>query len=202
MNRIFDNHHITIAISGPKQSGKNTIADHLVKEYGFTIVVFADPLREQLLALDPQIVLQDEDGTIQGWARLHVLIENEGWDVCKEKYPEVRSLMVKLANKVQRRYNGDDYWVTQALDKLEGPCVIPDLRFPNEVESVKKQPNGLIWRVKRAGWEPPPDADESETSLLHMHDAEFDAVLVNDATFTSLYRQVDFHMSALEGRLS
>lgn len=35
-----------IAISGYKRSGKDTIAEHLVNQYGFTRVSFADPLKD------------------------------------------------------------------------------------------------------------------------------------------------------------
>jgi dephospho-CoA kinase len=48
-----------IGLSGYARSGKDTAADHLVNEYGFTRYSFAAPMKEAMYRLNP-IVHSDQ----------------------------------------------------------------------------------------------------------------------------------------------
>ena len=45
-----------IGLSGMKRSGKDSTAEILQRNYGFSRLAFADKLREALLALNPSVV--------------------------------------------------------------------------------------------------------------------------------------------------
>lgn len=131
-----------IGITGYAQHGKDTIANLLVAEYGYTRIAFADALKSMALVLDP-IVAENN-------YRLGEFVETLGWEEAK-KSPEVRRFLQVLGTEAVRGHLGEPAWVN-ALDlawfKLGSPrLVIPDVRFPNEAEYVKKR--GTLWRVNR-----------------------------------------------------
>lgn len=64
--------------------------------------------------------------------------------------------------------------------------IITDLRFPNEVEAIKKTVGGLTVRVQRPGM-PDTDTHESETALDHYN--EFDYIILNNSDITDLINQ-------------
>ena len=89
------------------------------------------------------------------------------------------------------------------LSLLSGPKVvaIPDVRFPNEVEHIKKA-GGKVIRIKREFEKVPlVSTHPSETSLLDWKDEEFDFVIENNGTIDSLYKKVDSFMDWLTGRI-
>lgn len=132
-----------IGITGYAQHGKDTIANLLVAEYGYTRIAFADALKSMALVLDPIIDYMAD-------VRMAHYVETVGWEEAK-KNPEVRRFLQVLGTEAVRGHLGADSWVN-ALDlawgKLGSPrLVIPDVRFPNEAEYVKKR--GTLWRVNR-----------------------------------------------------
>ena len=60
-----------VTLSGPAQSGKDTLALVLVEDHGWTRVAFADPLKEMALAIDPWIDINWDMEV----ARLSVLVD-------------------------------------------------------------------------------------------------------------------------------
>ena len=104
---------VYIGLAGWARSGKDTVADYLVKNHGFTRVSFADPMREALLALDPNI----EFGISH--MKLSTLVRFGGWDSVKENYPEVRGLLQRMGTEVGRDLFGKNFWVDQAIKKAK-----------------------------------------------------------------------------------
>jgi deoxynucleotide monophosphate kinase-like protein len=177
-----------IGISGYARSGKDTIADILIRNHGFTRVAFADKLREVLYALNP-IVLGWNEGYGYGTGVWHVqsVIDEYGWDGYKESpfgY-EIRRLLQRIGTEAGREVLGDNVWV-DALDwHAARNIVIPDARFRNEAVAVKSR-GGAMWRVWRPGIGPA-NGHVSETGL---DDWDFDLVLDNDGTIEDLEQQV------------
>jgi len=95
-----------IGLSGYAQSGKDTVADVLVKEYGFERVTFADPIRKILYAIDPKI-----NGN-----SLVELVDDYGWDIAK-KNPEVREMLQHLGYSA-RVHIYQDIWIMAAFSKM------------------------------------------------------------------------------------
>lgn len=175
---------VIVAVAGKKQAGKSTFAQTFVEEYGFTHVNFADPLREMLYALNPIAA--------GGYPlRLQNIVDEVGWDLAKETWPEVRLLMQRMGTEAGRGVLGEDVWVLAALariDRIEGPVVISDLRFPNELTAIKRTPGGYIVRVVRPN-RPTSQAGEghaSETALDGLPEYAFDATVRNVGTADDL----------------
>lgn len=176
---------LIIGLSGWARSGKDTVADYLVKNHGFTRVSFADPMREALLALDPNI----EFGMAH--IRLSTLVRFSGWDVVKEQYPEARELLQRMGTEVGRDLFGKNFWVNQAIKtaKQYERVVFSDCRYKNEARAIK-QLGGKVWRVSRPGVFAANDHD-SEHDLDNYN---FDLNLENKTDIETLEKIVDINV--------
>lgn len=169
-----------IGLSGYARSGKDTVADFLVSDHGFTKVSFAQPMRDALYALNPLVGA--------GW-RVQNVIDTYGWDYYKETDfgDEIRGLMQRLGTDVARKQWYDGFWVDIAIEKAtdlldEGKKVVfTDVRFPNEAEMIEYY-NGEVWRVRRPGIFPAND-HVSETG---MDDYAFAKHIDNNGTLEQL----------------
>jgi len=93
-----------LALSGPRACGKSTIAKHLVNHHGYTRIAFSDALR-QLASCADQAYINDRTYL----ARLGATL--------REMWP---MFLLEVAQ--------------QRIERVEGPVVLEDLRFPAEVE--------------------------------------------------------------------
>lgn len=174
-----------IGLSGVARSGKDTIADYLVENYGFRKVSFADPIREALYRLDPDIELDGYDMKLASAVRLL------GWEKLKDASPSIRGLMQRMGTEVGRNMFGENIWVNTALNSITPgeKIVITDVRFPNEADAIQAT-GGKLWRVERPGVGPAND-HPSESAL----DAyEFPIKLVNEGTLEDLWKKVDLEL--------
>ena len=133
--------HPIVAITGKARSGKDTFADILIENHGFTKVGFADKLKEAAFALDP--LIPNSEGDFPTHIRLSSLVSSIGWENAKDEYPEVRAILQRLGTEAGWQIHGERLWVDAAaktIDTLpEGkPVVIPDLRFPAERDWAKE----------------------------------------------------------------
>jgi dephospho-CoA kinase len=129
-----------IGLSGYARSGKDTVADILVKEYAFERISFADPIRKILYELSPTV-----DGE-----RLSDMVDQYGWDIAKSK-EEIREFLQVLGYSARMNIH-EDVWIMAAFSKMRADrnYVIADVRFLNEANYIKKH-GGEIWRVERPG---------------------------------------------------
>jgi len=176
-----------IGLSGYAQTGKDTIADHLVKHYGFTRVAFADPIREALYKLNPKIRLAESSGVSLAHA-----VDSVGWDSVKVLSPDVRELLQRMGTEVGREIFGENFWVDQAMQKAlqHDKAVITDVRYPNELKAVLEA-SGRVWRVVKDSVKAV-NIHPSETSL---DDYQFEYIIFNNDTIESLYESVDDFMT-------
>ena len=159
-----------IGISGKMQSGKDTVADYLVKKYKFKRVAFADKLKE--IAKDLFF-----------------------WNGDKDNYG--RKLLQDIGMKM--REVKTDVWVNYILrtlnneDNREKDYIITDVRFMNEYELVKLGGN-YMWRInrdiKREG-----DVNNHQSEIDLDNVTDFDAVIDNNGTLAELYAKVDILIS-------
>ena len=140
-----------IGLCGYAQSGKDTAASFLVKR-GYKRLAFADILRQSLYNLNPII---ESQGVSQGDARHHylrtqVIVDRDGWDVAKVRYPEIRELLQRLGTEVGRDLYGENFWVDRvgAQMQIGGNYVITDVRFPNEADFIHRR-GGNLFRIDR-----------------------------------------------------
>lgn len=136
---------IVVGIAGKMKVGKTTLANHMV-EMGATRRAFADALKDEVTArylIDPH----DKDKVLV-WANMAFpTLEppKPPWDVFT-----VRQLLQWYGTDF-RRAQAPDYWVSQFAiwAQLHRPkvLVIDDVRFLNEVEWIKSQPNHLLVKL-------------------------------------------------------
>lgn len=184
-----------IGLSGYARSGKDTVADILVKDHGFTRVSFAEPMRDALYALNPVVSIDNAEHRI----RVQDVIDEYGWDGYKESLDgkEIRELMQRLGTEVGREMFGESFWVMAAegimLNLLnEGKKVVfTDVRFLNESGMIHEYTDGQVWRVRRPGVFPA----NSHASEIALDDYEFDAYIDNNGTIDELTWVVAHHVA-------
>jgi dephospho-CoA kinase len=165
-----------IGISGRMGSGKDTAAEiirDLTSDY--EIKRFAGKLKQvaQLLTGIPA-----EDFNRQEVKQSHL---GEGWNMT------VRELLQRLGTDAVRNGLHENAWVLALFaDYKNQNWVIPDCRFPNEYEAIKKR-GGVVVRIERG--ERMHNVHSSE-SALDAHD--FDYWIDNNGSLQDLREKVEF----------
>ena len=179
----ISNAYNTIGLVGYSQSGKDTVANILVKNYGYTRVAFADKIREFLYGLNPMVACSPT-GYLQD------LVNLVGWDAAKQE-PQVRRLLQDLGNSARKTID-ENVWVTLALGNIDvnQRVVITDVRFENEAMMIKLM-GGQLWRVKRVGVGPVNDhVSESE-----LEGYKVNQIFVNNGTIEDLEALIKTRMN-------
>jgi len=160
-----------IGLSGYAQSGKNTVADILVHQFGYKQIAFADKIRECLYALNPIV-----NSVSNEHIYLRHLVDTSGWDIAKKNL-EVRRLLQTMGAEVGRELIDPNLWVEMTMSKLNAytdNIVITDVRFPNEYEAVRWT-YGEVWRIERPGYKPV----NGHYSEIALDEWKFDRIIEN-----------------------
>lgn len=175
-----------IGTLGKKSHGKDTISDHLVKNYGYTKRAFADPIKEV-----SKILFNFTDDQLYGNKKETV---DENWNVSPRTVMQYIGTDVfrKDINKIMPGIN-DDFWVKSLANKIKDTndnIVISDVRFQNEVDCIHKL-GGIVIKVERSGKDNI-DQHISETCIDQIED--YDYLINNSGSLEELYRKVDIVM--------
>jgi hypothetical protein len=177
-------HTELIGMYGYPGSGKDTVA-LMLEEKGWESVAFADPIKEMLIAMDPWIEEEDEDGMIV--ERLSELIDEYGClEEVKRRFKEVRRLMQRLGTEGGRGVLGDDVWCDIGESRIKDwlakgyNVAVTDVRFPNEAKLIKRL-GGYLVEVRRGGCDANGHASES-----HYNSFPKDFILYNEGSLTDL----------------
>lgn len=172
-----------IGLSGWARNGKDTVAEHLIANYGYKQISFAAPMKEALYRLNPKITINNVVGT-----PVRTGVDIYGWDDLKTRGPEIRELLQRFGTEVGREMFGEDFWVNAAIDSIPdgSRVVVSDVRYPNEADAVKKL-GGEVWRVVRPGY----GAANDHASEHALNDYNFDYIIDNNAGVETLYDLVD-----------
>ncbi|MFF0144638.1 hypothetical protein ATK36_3181 [Amycolatopsis sulphurea] len=168
----------SVGIVGRMRSGKDTAAGVLVRDYGYTRLGFADPLKA--VAYETSPILREGE-----W--LADVVDRVGWERTKDDYPEARRVLQRLGVSV-RDTLGPDVWVKALTDRVRlvrGPVVVPDVRFRNEADELRGR-GFVILRIQRPGLPgPDPHVSETESGAIRA-----DATVINDSTPDALADRV------------
>ena len=161
-----------IGLSGYARSGKDTAAEFLVKNAGFSRLSFAGPMKEALYRLNPLINIAGMIGV-----PLATAVDGLGWETVKVDSPEVRGMLQRLGTEVGREMFGEDFWVKQALAEAKkyDNVVLSDVRFVNEALAIQDA-GGEVWRIERPGTE----AINNHISETQLDTFTFNARILND----------------------
>lgn len=188
-----------IGICGLIGSGKGTVADILIEQHGFVKVSWADSLKDAVSVIFgwDRALLEGDTVESREWRE-----QIDPWWAERLGMPNLtpRHVLQVWGTEVGRDAFHNDIWVASLQNKVRDPSknyVIPDTRFPNEVDSVRNM-GGEIWRVKRGSdprWFgryvrrglPPHSIHPSEWQWAR---SEFDQVIENDGTLDELKEKV------------
>lgn len=206
-----------IALVGFIGSGKDTLGRHLVEEYGFTDMAFADALKDACAAIfnwDRQM-LEGKTPQSRAWRN-----EVDPWWAERLGIPDFtpRWALQNVGTGCLRAHFHDKVWILNVESRIaalraqqpKSKIVLTDGRFPNELRMVREQ-GGLIVRVRRGPepeWFSIADAANSDTFLhspeahdemvkLGIHISEwawigydFDLVVDNNDTIDELFAKI------------
>lgn len=161
-----------LGLTGVAQSGKDTAAKYLIKNYGFERRAFADKLKDFAYAINPE---------------LREAVDAVGWEHAK-RIPIYRRFLQDLGHEARNHF-GENFWIDQVLEACEEGysenIVITDMRYPNEFARVNWL-EGWTVRITRPGIGP---VNNHATEIQHLQiPVAFEAL--ND-TLDNLYKQLD-----------
>lgn len=138
-----------IGICGLIGAGKDTVANQLINNFGFTKESFANPVKDITSAIFnwPRKMLEGDTVESRVWRET----EDEWWTL-KLGYPVTpRKMLQVMGTEVMRKGFYDGIWVASLEKRLQdatGNTVISDCRFPNEIAAIKSS-GGKVVRVVR-----------------------------------------------------
>lgn len=174
-----------IGIAGKKRSGKDTFAKFLIEElknlgYFSQRRAFADSLKDEAANMLVDYGRFDKIKILQ--------MMNE--DQTKEKF---RLLLQWWGTEFRRELcENHNYWVESLLrwiditqSEAERFIIVPDVRFVNEFNAIKKE-FGYIIKITRPMLYIAEDVHKSETALDDFEDTTFDFVVDNNSSLEQL----------------
>lgn len=176
-----------IGVGGLKGAGKDTFAqivDQWAEEHAVSPSVhtwhFADPLKKSLAALlgtSVEWINSNKDNPVK-------------FDLPGGQKMTLRTLLQRYGTEAHRDIFGQEFWINQTREYLNGIdhtdiCVIPDVRFENEVELVKSYNGVLVYiendRVSK---------DDNHISETQIEDLDFDVSIENNGSLFDFKQRV------------
>lgn len=168
-----------IGLGHTARSGKDTVAEHLRLEHGFSTIAFASALKQgarAIFGLSEEQVSGDLKEVVDSF-----------WD------DTPRSILQKMGTECMRAGYLDDLWVKCVERAIEVPTderwVISDVRFLNEARAVKNW-GGYLVKVDRPGG-PEIEGSQHSSEVAMSEYQDWDYVLTNDGTLSDLYEKVN-----------
>ncbi len=181
-----------VCLVGLKRSGKNTVANHLVSEYGYIEYAFADPIKkackEIFLFTDEQL-----DGSLKE-------SYDERWGLTpRQAYQVIGTELFQfdIHNHIKSDVFdniGRTLWVHRfelwlKTQPINSKIVVTDGRFIHEVDCIRKQ-GGEIWKIERPSLIST-DNHQSETELQTIIS---DLTIINDGDVNKLHKNIDLYL--------
>jgi len=168
-----------IAFAGKAGSGKSTLSKYLVDNHGYTLVKFADVIKDMLRVLG----LTDHE------------IEGEGKEkpcyLLGGKTPRyaMQSLGTEWGRETMYPLIWIDAWYRRANEVIQagGRVVCDDVRFPNEISAVKCLFGKVIDIVN-------PSNISQDTHISETEELEHDFRILNNGTVTELHEKLSQYL--------
>jgi hypothetical protein len=192
-----------IGVVGFMNSGKGTVGD-ILNEYGCVSESFARPLKDAVSNIFgwPRNLLEGDTGFSRKWREEKDIWWSEklGYDVTPRK------ILQFYGTELFRENFHNDIWILSLEYRLQAQpknsFVITDVRFPNEIETIRRM-GGKIVLVKRG-----PNPEWYDLALNHNRDSSLpkpdvhysewawigcnpDYTIVNDGTMKDLSNKVE-----------
>jgi hypothetical protein len=186
-----------IGLVGLIGSGKDTVAEHLVNNYGFKRDSFAKSLKDataNIFGWDREL-LEGQTKESREWREQ----TDEFWSEKFGKPITPRYILQYFGTEVCRGGMLDSVWVDSLIARYKGTnTIISDTRFINEIKTIRKQ-GGKIILVKRGEL---PTQKEMQAKGIHQSEwdwigQEFDYTIDNSGTKKQLYKNIDATMKEI-----
>jgi len=185
-----------ILIHGLAESGKSTLAKHLIGKHGYRLVKVADPLKNMIRSLlrDAGIDAETIERCVEGDMKSVPLPQLCGHTT--------RHAMQTLGNE-WRDLLSDKLWSYIAEGKIEqllangAKIVVDDIRYPHELEVLGRF-NPLKWVITRGSLHFEPYGEDRHPSERPMPVSLFRSHIVNDGSKGELYSYADSLLEAFE----
>jgi hypothetical protein len=185
-----------IGFSGFIDSGKSTVANILVAEHGYKKLAFADTLKDTVAVMFgwPRHLLEGDTEESRAFRETR----DEFWSARLSRVVTPRWVLQDFGTTVGRNYYHQNFWVFCLQKKLQeyDDVAIPDVRFPNEAEAIRKS-GGYMVRIRRGPDPVISDLHVSETAWL---DTVFDYTIENE-NLSELSNQVKTMLKKFQGEL-
>lgn len=143
--------NMLIGLSGRIGSGKDTVADFLVKNHSFKKISFASSLKDVCSVLFnwDRTLLEGSTADSREWRNTVDI-----WWSNRLKIPNLtpRMMLQLIGTQIMRQNFNDEIWIANLENKLktvdDTNVVVTDCRFINELELIKKY-NGRLVQVNR-----------------------------------------------------
>ena len=212
-----------IGLTGPKGSGKDTVAGLLRTHAGFYPLAFADALREEVCdawRFEPLYLIRPETKEhplsalalrkcqSDSFVARMVLDHTARGATLDLDAPRSPRQILQWWGTEYRRAQDPAYWTSmleRRIERLLGSgnqnrLVITDVRFDNEAEILRVEPLGAqIWQITRPGCGVPMGSHVSEVSGAQFQP---DAVIDNGSDVLHLRQQVMNRWWALDAGLA
>jgi hypothetical protein len=196
-----------VGICGLIGSGKGTVGDILVDEFGYTKLSFADKLKDGVASIFDwdREMLEGATKDSREWRET----TDEFWS--SETGFEVTPRLVLQLFGTDCMRNGffDGVWVSLVkktiIDNPGKKFVLPDVRFVNEMQAIKDV-NGEIWQVRRGelpAWFEKRRDHGGAVANVHpsewewiLSDSNYNLIISNNSTLEHLYSTVQSSITA------
>lgn len=189
-----------IGLGGKLRAGKDAVGDYLESTQGFIKLGMSDALNAALLKLNPYIPCDDIPSRLTGTHRYQELHDEVGYVEAK-KNPEVRRLLQVLGTEVGRDMIDPDVWVKIAEKKIlehweaGKDVVITAIRFPNELEMIRRLGGTSIWIERPVPVQPyvgnPAYEIAEHASENSVSETDFSWTIYNAGTLEDLYEATE-----------
>lgn len=181
-----------IGLNGSKQSGKDTVAAYLIKEYGFERRAFADPMKKSIAALFD--IPFSEIDKMKNDPNIRVGVVQHSWPEAGmfQAHSDItmREFLQRYGTESHRDVFGENFWLDYTLPKdafyAGRKIVITDMRFENEAKRIKYC-GGHCVRIERPGL----DTEDQHRSEQAIDPKLIDLILHNDSSLEMLNVRCD-----------
>jgi hypothetical protein len=188
-----------IGITGAIGSGKDTIADYLVKHHGFTRLAFASKVKDVA-----HVVFGWDRDLLEGLTK-----ESRAWREEVDPYWGLspRAALQCIGTEMFRTYIHKDTWVKSVVRQIQAApeknYVITDCRFTNEVDAIKGLGGTIVavsrgaepaWAAEaRAGAPCPPTIHATDWNIFALQPLA-DVQIDNSGSLPDLYAAIETHL--------
>lgn len=178
-------------IIGDTGCGKDTMGDHLEKNYNFEKNAMAKPLKKAC-----QIIFSFNDEQIYGTQEQKETPDPRWGNVTPRKILQtfgselMRDGMEKIIPGL-----GKDIWIRSAQLAYETSVnknvVFTDIRFKNEADFIKKN-NGILFKIRRNYWNENRDKEVmNHISEIEKNEIQSDYIIDNNGSLEDFYHKID-----------